>query len=100
MSGVCIMMEQTQRLMQNKKIILHHNSDRIMSGDLRAHQQWMQQLGEEAARRRYMPNMADMPDDMMPNGMRVSKEEEDSASSSDAGHTVLHGPPLPSPESI
>ena len=94
-------MEQTQRLMQQQQQkILHHNFNRIMSSDLRAHQQWMQQLGEEAARRRYMPNMADMPDDMMPNGMSVSKEGEDSASPSVAGQTALHDPPLPSPESI
>ena len=32
---------------------------------VRDHQQWMDELGKEAFRRKYMPNMADIPGDMM-----------------------------------
>ena len=69
-----------------------------MASDLDAHQRWMEDLGAEAARRRYMPDMADVPDDMMPDGVSVSKEDM-SASGSVADQTV-NPPCAPSLSSV
>ena len=45
------------------------------------HQKFMEDLGQEAFRRRYMPNMGDIPSDMMSAGRHVSTESTATTSS-------------------